>query len=351
MKIKSASLDCIHAIAKEWERLVYGCLSRPKDKKSAHKVILRPVLVKKQPMLLLEFHEKTRSITKHATVEEALQELFGQYGELFLRFQHEEWQCVIANGEIRGTKRVLSEEVPRELSHNLQKNHIIQEGKPIQFLIELGLMNQAGKIVPHAQDKFRQINRFLEMVRDLNYTPHSIVDLGCGKAYLTFALYYYFNTILGLDVEVTGVDLKDEVLEKCAQIAARLGFKKLSFQKGTIADYKPVSPPDMTVALHACNVASDQAIDQAIGWKSHAILVAPCCQHALYHTLAKSDYPAAIHHPLLQTRYAALLTDGLRAERLEKAGYKVQLIEFIDPEHTPKNLLIRANRIYGPEWT
>jgi len=345
MKVKQPSALFIETLATKEEALVYGCLSRPKDRSKPHKVILRPVLVKNKRMLLLEFHEKTRSITKHAPLEEALELLLHDYQELFFRFQEEEMQCVVERNEVRGTLKKLATKATQNLSHNLLKNYILQEGAPIQFLIELEIMNHEGRVLPHARDKFRQINRFLEMVRDLNYKPQSLVDLGCGKAYLTFALYHYFTNILGHDIEVTGVDVKDEVLEKCTQIASKIGFKGLSFAKGTIADYKPNKPPQMVVALHACNVASDHAIDQAIGWKAQAILVAPCCQHALYHHLKKSDYPAGIKHNLLMERYAALLTDGLRAEKLEQSGYSVQIIEFIDPEHTPKNLLIRATRL------
>jgi SAM-dependent methyltransferase len=235
------------------------------------------------------------------------------------------------------------------LSHNRQKNYLIPDDQPIPFLIKLGLMNVLGKISPQKYDKFKQINRFLEMVEDVigalsDKKNIQIVDFGCGKAYLTFALYYYLHEVKGMDATIVGIDLKEDVIAYCQNLAAELNYDKLQFRLGSIDNYEPAKEIDMVVALHACDIATDEAIAQALRWKATLILVAPCCQHELYTQIKYSPLNSLLRHGILKERVAALATDAVRIDILEKMGYGTQILEFIDSEHTPKNLLIRAVR-------
>nr|WP_258881384.1 SAM-dependent methyltransferase [Paenibacillus sp. sptzw28] len=234
-----------------------------------------------------------------------------------------------------------------QLSHNRQKERVIQEGEAAPFMVELGIMTKDGRVASKKQDKFRQINRFLEMVTDvLPYLPEGreikIVDFGCGKSYLTFALYYLLAIQQKRQISVIGLDLKEDVIAFCSELARKLGYDRLHFQVGDIAQYNEQTNIDMVVTLHACDTATDAALVKAVEWGAAVILSVPCCQHELFRQISNDSLRPLLAHGLLKERFAALATDAVRAQLLEVLGYKVQLLEFIDPEHTPKNMLIRA---------
>lgn len=235
--------------------------------------------------------------------------------------------------------------------HNRRKKYLLPEGVPVPFLVELGVMTQTGKVVAQKYDKFRQINRYLEFVDDiLNDLPNDreirIIDFGCGKSYLTFALYYYLNEVKGLSTNIVGLDLKEDVIANCNKLAESFGYDKLHFYVGDIAGYKmqKENAPDMVVTLHACDTATDYALEKAVKWGARVILCVPCCQHELNRQIKCESLSPILKYGLLRERMSALITDGLRAQMLEEAGYRTQILEFIDMEHTPKNILIRAIR-------
>ena len=208
-------------------------------------------------------------------------------------------------------------------------------------------MTADGKIVRTKTDKFRQINRFLEFIEDIlprldRDRELTIIDFGCGKSYLTFAMYYYLHELKGYNIRITGLDLKKEVIRDCSRLAEKYGYEKLRFLEGDIAEYEGTDSADMVVTLHACDTATDYALAKAVGWGAEVILSVPCCQHELNRQIANEDLAPVMGYGLLKERFAAIVTDGLRAKYLEREGYETQLLEFIDMEHTPKNVLIRA---------
>lgn len=270
-----------------------------------------------------------------------------------------------------------------DLSHNRKKKYILEEGIVVPFLQDLGVMTQDGKIVRTKMDKFRQINRFLEFVEDIlpqldKDRELTLLDFGCRKSYLTFAMYYYLHELKGYDIRIIGLDLKTDVILHCNELAKKYGYEKLTFLVGDIADYEGVDQVDMVVTLHACDTATDYALAKAVGWNAKVILSVPCCQHEVNKQLEKQrnlhsgkmksktevmevsemlgDQLASMEevlgpimdYGLLRERFAALVTDGLRAKRLESEGYETQVLEFIDMEHTPKNILLRAVKKGSP---
>lgn len=237
--------------------------------------------------------------------------------------------------------------VQRDLSHNRTKKYIIQEGKPVAFMIDLGVMGQDGKIIRTRYDKFRQINRFLEYIEDIlpkldKEIELTIIDFGCGKSYLTFAMYYYLKELKGYNIRIIGLDLKADVIEHCNELRTRYGYDKLDFYVGDIATYKDVDKVDMVVTLHACDTATDYALAKAVKWGAEVILSVPCCQHEANRTIKSDILSPVMDYGILKERMAAIVTDAARAKLLTANGYDTQILEFIDMEHTPKNLLIRA---------
>ena len=232
-------------------------------------------------------------------------------------------------------------------AHNRVKQYILKEGTAVPFLVDLGVMNREGKIHNTSYDKFKQINRFLEFIEDIlpklsKDREVTILDFGCGKSYLTFAMYYYLHQLQQYDVRIVGLDLKEDVIEKCSVLAKKYGYEKLTFCQGDIASYEGVDRVDMVVTLHACDTATDYALAKAVAWGASVILSVPCCQHELNDQIQNKLLSPVLKYGLLKERMSALLTDGIRAELLESKGYSTQILEFIDMEHTPKNLLIRA---------
>lgn len=231
--------------------------------------------------------------------------------------------------------------------HNKKKNYILQEGTVLPFLVDLGVMTKEGTIIKAKMDKYRQINRFLEYVEDVlpyldNTKELTILDFGCGKSYLTFAMYYYLKELKGFYINIIGLDLKKDVILQCSTLSKKYGYENLKFIQGDIASYDGNSSVDMVVTLHACDTATDQALFKAVTWGAKVILSVPCCQHELNGQIHCETLEPIIKYGIIKERMSALITDALRAELLESKGYRVQLLEFIDMEHTPKNILIRA---------
>lgn len=242
------------------------------------------------------------------------------------------------------------------LSHNREKNYIIPDGTPCDFLIRLGVMDSNGKVVQKHYSKFRQINRFLEIIDDVfpylapekaSHKPIKIIDFGCGKAYLTFAIYHYLKLMKGLDVEITGLDLKTDVINFCNKVASDLGYCGLRFLRGDIADYKN-DHADMVVTLHACDTATDYALINAVSWNTKVILSVPCCQHELFKQIKNDLHQPMLKHGILKDRLTEYLTDGLRGLKLESRGYDVSMIEFTSLEHTARNIMIKAIKKFDP---
>ena len=237
--------------------------------------------------------------------------------------------------------------VQRDLSHNRTKRYILPEGTPVGFLIDLGVMTKEGKIVRQKYDKYRQINRFLEFVEDIlpqlsKEREQTIIDFGCGKSYLTFAMYYYLKELKGYDIRIIGLDLKEDVIAHCNELKDKYGYGKLSFLVGDIASYTDVDAVDMVVTLHACDTATDYALAKAVQWGAKVILSVPCCQHEANRMMENELLQPVLQYGVLKERMAAIMTDAVRANLLTAKGYDTQILEFIDMEHTPKNLLIRA---------
>ncbi len=244
-------------------------------------------------------------------------------------------------------KKCKEVQVQRDLSHNRTKRYILPEGTPVGFLIDLGVMTKEGKIVRQKYDKYRQINRFLEFVEDIlpqlsKEREQTIIDFGCGKSYLTFAMYYYLKELKGYDIRIIGLDLKEDVIAHCNELKDKYGYGKLSFLVGDIASYTDVDAVDMVVTLHACDTATDYALAKAVQWGAKVILSVPCCQHEANRMMENELLQPVLQYGILKERMAAIMTDAVRANLLTAKGYDTQILEFIDMEHTPKNLLIRA---------
>lgn len=335
------------------EELIQIIISKSRHKDGPSKVKIRPILLRDK--LTYQATETVGAQVLHRNYER--QELIVYIGEL-IGERLMQLQCegrtqdglilVSKKGKITiKTKRHSARQEEVSLEHNRKKKYILPEGVAVPFLEDLGVMNSKGKILAPRYDKYRQINRFLEFIEDiLPQLPKEreivILDFGCGKSYLTFAMYYYLKELKNYDIRIIGLDLKKDVIEYCNQLARKYGYEKLNFYPGDIASFEGINQVDMVVTLHACDTATDYALEKAVKWKAKVILSVPCCQHELNKQISNEMLSPVFSYGILKERMAALITDGLRAELLEGAGYETQILEFIDMEHTPKNLLIRG---------
>lgn len=335
-------------------KLLQASFSGPRDKGAdvSRKITVRPINLKNG--ICYQFESRLNNKAYHDNVpadrlKERLQAVMSQYKQALFKTPEADVQ-VLANKKgalslIAHKPTAKAAEAP--LTHNRSKSYVIPDGEPVPFLVALGVMTLDGKVVKAKYDKFRQINRFLEMVQDvLPDLPRNkeltIVDFGCGKSYLTFALYHLLAVKERLPVRIIGLDLKEDVISACAKLAKQLQWDKLSFSVGDISHYEGLDSVDMVVTLHACDTATDAALLKAIGWNASVIMSVPCCQHELFKQISQPILKPLLKHGILKERFAALVTDAVRANLLEAAGYRAQLLEFIDMEHTPKNILIRA---------
>ena len=341
-------------------------ISGARTKEGASKIRIRPVIMKDKLYFQCTSTVGTKEIHENYEKEPLLEHIEGWITEDFRQLQLEsELGSVSVLSSKKGKLTIKEKKKKKEgnlcdkpirmeaLSHNRKKRYILEEGKPVEFLIDLGVMTSEGKIVHSRYDKFRQINRFLEFIEDIlpkltKDREVTILDFGCGKSYLTFAMYYYLHELKKYDIRIIGLDLKSEVIRHCNELAEKYGYEKLQFLEGDIADYEGVNRVDMVVTLHACNTATDYALAKAVGWNAKVILSVPCCQHEINEQFEAGETPEVLatvmEYGLLRERFAALVTDGLRAKYLESEGYETQVLEFIDMEHTPKNILLRAVR-------
>ena len=272
-----------------------------------------------------------------------------EYRQINAFTQSQEWMVsVTKKGEPFVTKKKLKTPVKVRETHNREKNYILREGEPIPPLVDMGVFTNEGKVVASMQDKFRQINRFIEAVDDLVSKTHAtqlhVIDFGCGKGYLTFLLYYYLTQVKKLEAHVVGIDLKAEVMEHCQKTAAKYGYDGMEFLCQDIRTYQPDFTPDIIVSLHACDIATDFVLYHAVKWGAKMIFSMPCCQHELNGQMESEEFAILTRYGLLQERAAALFTDAIRGNLLTVSGYRVQIMEIVNPVDTPKNIMIRAEK-------
>lgn len=336
------------------DRLYQIVISNPRNREQASKVKVRPVLLKGK-LYFQEtvtrgtqvFHE---NFSKEETYDRMIQYMQNEFKQLEAQGMDGKLTALVSKKgkvSVKYSRQSIAQKVLPDMSHNRTKQYLLQEGTPVPFLVDLGVQTKEGMIVRSRYDKFKQINRYLEFVEDILPTLEKertihIIDFGCGKSYLTFALYYYLHELKGLNTRITGLDLKADVIEKCNQLAENYGYDKLRFYQGDIRTFEEADQVDMVVSLHACDTATDYAIKKAVDWNAKVIFAVPCCQHEVNRQIHSKLLSPVLKYGLLKERLSAILTDAVRANLLEEAGYDTQILEFIDMEHTPKNILIRA---------
>lgn len=334
------------------QEFISATLSAPRMKEGVVKVKIRPLLKRGELVFQLESFRNRQAFHENVNKEKATELILEHMQNMKqMQFETVKWSYTVLvskKGKVTiKRKAVKGENKKADLSHNRKKHYILEEGVVVPFLRDLGVMTEDGKIVHARFDKFRQINRFLEFVEDIlpqldQRREVTILDFGCGKSYLTFAMYYYLHELKGYDIRILGLDLKSDVIRHCNELSQKYGYEKLSFSEGNIADYTGVEAVDMVVTLHACDTATDFALAKAVGWNAKVILSVPCCQHEINGQIENEILKPILKQGLLKERFSAIVTDALRAEYLEREGYEVQVLEFIDMEHTPKNILLRA---------
>lgn len=334
------------------EQLIHLIISNPRSRSSARKITFRPMELKGRLVFQASEYWENKVFHKNYGKEEAVAgilETMAGYRQLEVSSQLGQATALVSKKGKATIKEKPCAACLKEvdLSHNRKKHYILDSAEPVGFLVDLGVQSKDGKILNAKYDKFRQINRFLEFIEDI--LPHLpkdreavILDFGCGKSYLTFAMYHYLKVLKGYPVHIIGLDLKEDVIAECNRLAKNYGYDGLKFQVGDIAGFEGVKQVDMVVTLHACDTATDYALDKAIQWGAKVILSVPCCQHELNQQMENKLLAPLLGYGLIKERMAALVTDALRAQILESKGYRVQILEFIDMEHTPKNILIRA---------
>jgi len=339
-------------------------LSNSRDKEYAEKVKIRPVKLKDELKYQATRHTKTQVFHENLSLDE-LEEKVEEWitfhfkqgevvtpGHQFIILVSQKGKMTIkAKKLVKADKGAESNPAKKEdenlYAHNREKKYILQEGTPVEFLVGLGVQSKDGVIAKNRYDKFRQINRYLEYIEDVLETlPKDrtirIIDFGCGKSYLTFALYYYLKVLQNRELEVLGLDLKKDVIANCNRLAEDCGYDHLHFAVGDIKSFDGWDAVDMVVSLHACDVATDYALEKAVKWGAKVIMAVPCCQHEVNKQIKCKELEPVLQYGIIKERISALITDAIRADLLREQGYDTQILEFIDMEHTPKNLLIRA---------
>lgn len=341
-------------------------ISNPRKHDDVFKIKIRPIMLKDE----LAFQETVYSGTKVFHANYKSEEIISNIEKYMLgnfkqcEIEHTDIKAIIFSNK-KGNITVKTKQIPKQtqielkrdpvsLSHNRVKKYILKEGVPVPFLVDLGVQNKDGKIINSKYDKYKQINRFLEFIADIvpalpKEGEVQIVDFGCGKSYLTFAMYYYLHDLMGMDAAITGLDLKEDVIAHCNELSNKYGYDKLKFIRGDIAEYEGLTKADMVVTLHACDTATDYALEKAVKWRSKVILSVPCCQHEINKQLDCKELEPLLQYGIIKERMSALITDAMRANLLKAEGYDVDLLEFIDMEHTPKNILIRAVKKDKPD--
>ena len=342
------------------DRLCQITVSGPREKEGIFKIKIRPLLLKGELVFQKTAYKGTQVFHENLSGEELLEELLHEMQGNFRQLAAESLDgsltvLVSKKGKVTAKYKENQKNAIKmrpELYHNRVKQYILKEGIPVPFLVDLGIQTREGAIVRAKYDKFKQINRYLEFVEDVlpvlkGEGAIHIIDFGCGKSYLTFALYYYLHELQKLDVMITGLDLKTDVIHNCNRLARSYGYDRLQFVQGDIKNFTGADQVDMVVTLHACDTATDYAIEKAVGWGAKVIFTVPCCQHEVNGQIQNKLLHPVLKYGLLKERLSAILTDAIRANLLEEAGYDTQILEFIDMEHTPKNILIRAVRRQG----
>lgn len=335
------------------ENMLRMTISGKRHGELADKVKIRPVKLKEELYFQTSVSDGKKEFHKNYEKAELLEQLDHwlrkDYRQLQMDTTTQSIQALVSKKGKATVKQKIARDMrsARVLDHNRKKRYLLEEGTPIPFLVDLGVMTAEGAIVRSRYDKFRQINRYLEFVEDIlpeldKDRELTLIDFGCGKSYLTFALYYYLTVKKQYRIRMIGLDLKKDVMEHCQELAEKYGYDRLTFLTGDIADYDGVEQVDMVVSLHACDTATDYALEKALQWNAKVIFAVPCCHHELNRQMHSTEMNPVLKYGLIQERMAALMTDAFRADVLELEGYQVQVLEFIDMEHTPKNILLRA---------
>lgn len=335
------------------EAIIFATFSGIKNKslKTFNKVTIKKVMIKNELKHQFEYiydknveHKNLNKVDSINEIDNLLQTYFKQ--ALINTLESDYHILVSKSGVVKINKKAATKKF-EEISHNRKKKYILNEGEVTSFLVELGIMTADGKVINSKYDKFKQINRYLELVSDcIPYLDKNktirIIDFGCGKAYLTFALYDFLVLKMGYNVEIVGLDLKENVINFCSNLAKKLNFDDLRFVQGDIKGFNEFKNVDMVISLHACNTATDDALATAVNWGAKVILAVPCCQHELLKKIKNKKMVPMLKYGIIKEKLSSLLTDSLRANVLEIMGYRTQVLEFIDMEHTPKNIMIRA---------
>ncbi len=335
------------------EVIIFATFSgiRNKSLKTFNKATIKKVMIKNELKYQFEYiYDKNvehKNLNKIDSINEIDNLLKTYFKQALINTLESDYHILVSKSGVAKINKKAATKKFEEISHNRKKNYILNEGEVTSFLVELGIMTAAGKVINSKYDKFKQINRYLELVSDcIPYLDKNktirIIDFGCGKAYLTFALYDFLVLKMGYNVEIVGLDLKENVIKFCSNLAKKLNYDDLRFVQGDIKGFNEFENVDMVISLHACNTATDDALATAVNWGAKVILAVPCCQHELLKKIKNKKMVPLLKYGIIKEKISSLLTDSLRANVLEIMGYRTQVLEFIDMEHTPKNIMIRA---------